>query len=92
MGRAPTWVKHTLEDRSGVGSASHKLIDATAKLLARAGYNLWRTRNAASLEWEERVGITHRKGEMNKHGWRAWRQGSQGEKKRGRPRVEDRTD
>ena len=87
VGRVPAWVMCTLTERKGAGATTQKLVNKTARRLAE-GYAMWKTRIETSLKWEKEVGITERKGNMNKRGWRAWRIGAEGTRRRGRPRLE----
>ena len=70
------------------GAKMRKLVHKTAHMLAKAGYTMWKNRVEKSLEWEAKVGIKERKGDMNKTGWRVWRNGAEGKRRRGRPRIE----
>ena len=69
--------------RGKVGLGEVKLLLATAKILAKAGRDIWDARNEEQQSWELGLGITQRKDEVRKREWKGVPSG----KARGRPKM-----
>ena len=69
--------------RGKVGLGEVKLVLATAKVLAKAGRDIWDARNEEQQRWELGLGITERKGEVRRREWKGVPSG----KARGRPKM-----
>ena len=70
-----------------MGLGEVKLVLATAKVLAKAGRDIWDARNEEQQRWELGLGITERKGEVRRREWKGYRRG----KREGGPRWHLRT-
>ena len=75
------------EVRGKVGLGEVKLVLATAKVLAKAGRDIWDARNEEQQRWELGLGITQRKDEVREREWKGYRQGRRG----GGPRRRQKT-
>ena len=71
------------EVRGKVGLGEVKLVLATAKILAKAGRDIWDARNEEQQRWELGLGITQRKDEVMKREWKGVPSG----KARGQPKM-----
>ena len=69
--------------RGKVGLGEVKLVLATAKVLTKAGRDMWDARNEVQQRWELGLGITERKGEVRRREWKGVPSG----KARGRPKM-----